>query len=186
MRRTALIIVLALVLVPTAAWAAKEAATDGTLSVRNADGMVRLDLDRGVVIGRIGAGRPNTLILYGPQDPTCTTALVWDDGVKIDGAEKLLGLDRTKVEACVYRGDDLRFRLVGADAETIRLQGDDMSLSGVGRGRGLIRGKLDHKLTPQDESLADGTWSLNGEDYESLPDEAESFVLAAPITPTTE
>jgi hypothetical protein len=121
-------------------------------------------------------------VLYRPQDLTCTSALVWDDGTRVAGDPKLLVLDRAKVDACVYRGDDLRFRLVGADAGSIRLQGD-MSLSAVGRGRGVIRGRNDVKQTLADESLSDGTWSLNLGDYASLPDEAESFVLAAPVPP---
>src|SRR4029078_4247215 len=51
MRRTAFILVLCALLVPAAAWAAPQVLGDGSLSVRNGDGMVRLDLDRGVVIG---------------------------------------------------------------------------------------------------------------------------------------
>ena len=182
MRRTAYLIVLVLLLAPAAAWASRAVPGDGSLSVRNGDGTVRLDLDRGVVIGRIGAAKPG-LILYGPKDVTCTTALVWDDRVQISGLLKLLKLDGIETEACVYSGVDLRFRLVGADASAIRLTGNDISLSAVGRGRGQIKGKPDVKQTLADESLADGTWSLNGEDYVSLPDEGRGFQLATVVPP---
>jgi hypothetical protein len=182
MRRTAFLIVLLVLLVPAAALAAKSVAGDGSLSVRNGDGTVRLDLDRGVVIGRIGAAKPG-LILYGPKDVTCSTALVWDDRVQISGVVRLLKLDGTDIEGCVYSGVDLRFRLVGADAATIRISGHDISLSAVGRGRGQIKGKPDVKQTLTDESLADGTWSLNGEDFVSLPDEGRAFQLATVVPP---
>jgi hypothetical protein len=176
MRRTAIVIMLLAVLAPVAAWAGPSALGDGTLSVRNGDGAVRLDLDRGVVIGRIGAG---ALTLYAPADLDCGTALVWDEGEQIIGDIKLARLDGEDVEACVYRGENLRFRLVGADAETIRLAGENVSLSAVGRGRGQIKGR------PGDskQSRSDGTWSLNGEEYTSLPDDWEFFPLATPIPP---
>jgi hypothetical protein len=179
MRRTALIIVLCALLAPAAAWAAPSVLGDGTLSVRNGDGTVRLDLDRGVVIGRLGRG---TMELIGAADPACASALVWNDGEQIVGMiDTRTTVDGDLVVRCVYAGQNLRFRLLGSDAETIRLIGDNISLSAVGRGRGQVKGQST-LLNPK-RALSDGTWSKNGEEYASLPDDFERFVLQAPVPP---
>lgn len=178
MRRRPLLIVLVAMLVPTAAWAGNVVVGDGTLSVRNGNGFVRLELDRGVVIGRIGAGKTSQVSLYGPKDDTCQTALVWELGEQLVGEVQLLTLDKVEnTVACVYRGDELRFRLLGSDADVIRVQGENISLSAVGRGRGQIKGRFEVRA---DGSVRpDGTWSLNGAEYASLPDERQGFKLAA-------
>ena len=177
MRRTAVILVLLALVVPAAAWAGKSVLGDGTLSVRNGDGTVRLDLDRGVVVGRLGDG---VLQLFVPNDPGCLSPLVWNEGtqvVGVAGPKTLDGVD--DVSACVYRGENLRFRLLGSDAATIRLIGNNISLSAVGRGKGMIRSRGD--VRADGAAKADGTWSLNGADYVSLPEKGQGFRLAAPI-----
>jgi hypothetical protein len=179
MRRTALIVLLCALLAPAAAWAAPSVLGDGTLSVRNGDGTVRLDLDRGVVIGRLGKG---TVELIDAADPGCTSALVWDDGEQIVGTiDSRTGVDGNVSVRCTYAGQNLRFRLLGSDAATIRFIGDNISVSAVGRGRGQIRGQSS-LLNPK-RAVTDGTWSVNGEDYVSLPDEAQRFPLQAPVPP---
>jgi hypothetical protein len=179
MRRTALIIMLCALLVPAAALAGPRVLGDGTLSVRNGDGLVRLDLDRGVVIGRLGKG---TVELVGAADPACASALVWDDGEQIVGQiDARTTVDGNVAVRCVYAGQNLRFRLLGSDSQTIRLIGDNISLSAVGRGRGQIKGQS--SLLNAKRASTDGTWAKNGDDYASLPDEAERFVLQAPVPP---
>jgi hypothetical protein len=179
MRRTALISVLCALLLPVAAWAGPTVVGDGSLSVRNGDGTVRLDLNRGVVIGRLGSG---TVELMGAADQGCTSALVWNDGEQVVGAiVSRTTVDGNVVVRCVYAGQNLRFRLLGSDAETIRLIGDNISLSAVGRGRGQIRGQSS-LLNPK-RALTDGTYALNGDDYISLPDDTQRFPLQAPLPP---
>jgi hypothetical protein len=176
MRRTAAILVLSALLVPAAAWAGKAVLGDGTLSVRNGDGTVRLDLDRGVVIGRVGEG---AIQLFLADDPACAAPLVWNEGEPVVGVAELRSLDGVDdVPVCIYRGErgaSLRFRLLGSDAATIRIVGDNISLSAVGRGKGSIRSRGELRLdgTPK----PDGTWSLNGADYVSLPEKAQGFPL---------
>jgi hypothetical protein len=170
MRKTALLTVLAALLLPAAAWATTGLIGDGTLSVRNGDGVVRLDLDRGVVIGRVGFGR---IDLIEPTELDCTTVRVWDDGERAVPFETLLTIDGEERFACVFRGENMRFRIAANDGDVIRLQGENIGLSAVGRGTGSIKGLKGSKL--------DGTWSLNGEAYASLPDERETFRLAAPV-----
>jgi hypothetical protein len=179
MRRTALIVLLCALVVPAAAWAGPRVLGDGTLSVRNGDGVVRLDLDRGVVIGRIGNGK---IELIGAQDEACSEPLVWDDGEQILGEiQPRVAADGTVVVTCAYQGQNLRFRLLGSDAATFRLTGDNISVSAVGRGRGQIRGQS--SLTTPKRALSDGTYSLNGDDYASLPDDFFRFTLQAPVAP---
>jgi hypothetical protein len=172
MRKTALLTLLVATLVPAAAWAAAGLVGDGTLSVRNGDGLVRLELDRGVAIGRVGSG---TIELIEPAELDCATLRVWDDGELAVPFERLLPIDGEERFACVFRGANMRFRLAAGDGDVIRLQGRNIGLSAVGVGSGFIRGRKESRL--------DGTWALNGEDYVSLPDERQAFKLAAPALP---
>jgi hypothetical protein len=181
MRRTAAISVLIALLVPAAAWAGQAVLGDGTLSVRNGDGTVRLDLDRGVVIGRLGEG---TIQLFLADDPLCASPLVWNEGEPVVGVAELRTLDGVDdVPACIYKGEkgvSLRFRLLGSDATTIRIIGENISLSAVGRGKGTIRSRGD--LRADGTPKPDGTWSVNGADYVSLPEKAQGFPLRAQNT----
>jgi hypothetical protein len=170
MRKTALVTMLLALLLPAAAWAAAGLVSDGTLSVRNGDGLVRLDLDRGVAIGRVGFGR---IELIEPAELDCATLRVWDDGERALPFETLLMIDGEERFACVFRGENMRFRIAAGDGDVVRLQGRNIGLSAVGIGSGFIKGRKDSRL--------DGTWSLNGEAYTSLPDERETFRLAAPV-----
>jgi hypothetical protein len=177
MRRTAYVFVLLGLLLPAAAWAGKAVLGDGTLSVRNGDGNVRLDLDRGVAVGRIGSGQ---IQLIDPKDTGCATPLVWDDGEQMLGIAEERTIDaETGVEVCVYRaakGRSLRFRLLGSEARSIRLFGQNISMSAVGRGKFWIKGS-------NNDFESDGTWSLNGADYVSLPTTRQSFPLVGPNNP---
>jgi hypothetical protein len=172
MRKTALLTMLLATLVPAAALAAVGIVGDGTLSVRSGDGLVRLDLDRGVAIGRIGSG---TIELIEPTELDCATLRVWDDGERAVPFERLLTIDGEERFACVFRGVNMRFRLAAGDGDVVRLQGRNIGLSVVGVGSGFIKGRKD--------SRPDGMWALNGEDYVSLPDERQPFRLAAPAPP---
>lgn len=172
MRRTALItVLLVLLLLPAAAWAARSTPGDGTLSVRSGDGQVRLVLERGVAIGRIASG---SLTIVDPKNADCTAPLVWDDtGARAEPTEKVVVVPTTaEVELrCTFKGTNMRFRLAGADSGVVRLAGTNIGLSVVGRGSGRIKGSPFR--------LADGTYSVNGEEYASLPDDWKGFQLAA-------
>ena len=72
----------------------------------------------------------------------------------------------------VFTGKDIRFRLIGQNL--VRLDGKNISLSVVGRGPVAIKGA---------GGLTDGTYSVNGGDYTSLPDEIKRFVLGPPAPP---
>jgi hypothetical protein len=157
-------------LVPATAWAVKGTPGDGTLSVRNGDGQIRLSLERGVAIGRIGDG---TLTVIDPVTGDCDQPLVWDDGERAEPITKEVVMPtRIDIELrCIYKGDNMRFRLNGADADRLMFVGTSIGLSVVGKGTGRIKG------SPL--GLPDGTYAVNGEEYASLPDDWKGFQLAA-------
>jgi hypothetical protein len=81
------------------------------------------------------------------------------------------------VRTTIYRGKNVRFRLIGARFE-IRVQGRAIFLSAIARGDGVLDGAGD----PTANVFYDGVWSLNDSPYQSLPDDATSFDLA-PASP---
>jgi hypothetical protein len=169
-RRTAFLIVLSCLVLPASAMAGLATVGDGTLSIRNGDGQMRLTLDRGVAIGRIGSG---SLTVVDPKNDDCYALLVWDDGERAEPVpvvvEKALELREFR---CVFKGTNMRFRLGGLEGSNFRIVGTEIGLSAVGTGIGRIKGRL---LDP-----VDGTYAVNGEEYASLPDDWKVFQLAAP------
>lgn len=135
---------------------------DGTLSVRDAKGLVQLS-SRGTMIGRIAAGK---LTVTDPNPFDARRPIVL-------GAEKRTVSRNQKTT--VYTGKDIRVRITGGLAH-VRFEGRGIYLSAVGRGSGLLDGAGD--LTAN--VFFDGVWSLNDEDYHSLPDELERFDLVGP------
>jgi hypothetical protein len=160
--------------IPAAAFADVGAVpADGTLSIKNGDGTVGLNL-RGAMIGLVGSGRVE---IEAPKDDDCDTLNVWgaEDAVTRLKPVRIKKGDTTTsdlVTVCVFTGKDIRFRLIGQSQ--VRLDGLNISLSAVGRGPVQIKG---------DGGLTDGTYSVNGGDYVSLPDELRRFLLAPPLPP---
>jgi hypothetical protein len=160
---------LAALAMPVAAFASAAMTTDGTLSVRNGDGRLVLIDFRGAAIGRVEGAR---LTLVEPRGGRCDTPLVW--GWDTVEERLLLGGDLGEGRlACVYTGAEIRFRLVGPHEE-ISIRGTNIAASVVGRGSAVLAG---------DGGFFDGTYSLNGLDYRSLPDEARRFTLGTPTPP---
>jgi hypothetical protein len=135
---------------------------DGTLSVRDGQGMVEVSA-RGAFIGRLERGKI-TVTDRNPFDARRPVVL---------GAER----KRTSrnLRTTTYSGREMRLRSTGAFVH-IRLEGRGINLSAVGRGRGLIQG------VPEGSpgAAVDGLWSLNDEEYLSLPEILTGFQLVAP------
>jgi hypothetical protein len=134
---------------------------DGTLSVRDGQGMVELSA-RGAFIGRVERGK----ITVTDRNPFDARRPV------------VLGFERKtsrNLKTTVYSGRDMRLRSTGAFVH-VRLEGRGINLSAVGRGRGLIQG------IPESSPRAavDGLWSLNDEEYVSLPEILTGFQLVGP------
>jgi hypothetical protein len=172
-RKALVLTLLIAALVPAVALADVGAVpADGTLSVKGGDGFVSLNL-RGAAIGLVGLGRVE---IEAPKDDDCDALNVWgaeDEKTRLKPARVKKGETTADlVTVCVFTGKDIRFRLIGQ--HLVRLDGKNISLSAVGRGPVGLKGA---------GGLTDGTYSVNGADYTSLPDEIKRFLLGPPASP---
>jgi hypothetical protein len=136
---------------------------DGTLSVRDGRASVVMKM-KGSIIGRLAKGSLTV------TDPGADATVI------VRGAES----ERYPTEkTTVYAGKAIRFRVADDRRVTVKVTGKGINFSAVGRGDGWIDGWGD----PGGGVFFDGAYSLNGEDYASLPNERMRFELAAPATP---
>jgi hypothetical protein len=160
MRRLVLFTVLAFALaVPVAGFAV--GGGDGTLSVRNGAGLVKLNFT-GSAVGRIAQGK---LIATDPLVDDGEGVVVW--GCDTKKSDPVAG-------TTLCTGDNIRFRAIGGKYRLV-VRGSGMALSVVGRGTGILDGSGEDPNV-----LRDGVYSLNDQPYRSLPNDAKLFDLAAP------
>ncbi|HKF15198.1 MAG TPA: hypothetical protein VKB13_08240 [Gaiellaceae bacterium] len=136
---------------------------DGTLSVRDGRASIVLKM-KGSIIGRLAKG----------------TVTVTDPGA--DATVIVRGADSERYpteKTTVYGGKGIRFRVADDGRVTVKVTGKGINFSAVGRGDGWVDGWGD----PAAGLFFDGAYSLNGEDYASLPNERMRFELAAPASP---
>jgi hypothetical protein len=139
--RRLVVIALALLGFAGTATAGLVAATDdGTLSVRNADGIVWMKVD-GAVVGRFDSG---VVRVVDPADGETADVTVW-------GAERTRPLTDT---VTLYGGDNVRFRIIGRFR--IRVTATGVSLSAAGQGKVGLEGDS-------------GTYSFNGNPRRAMP-----------------
>jgi hypothetical protein len=125
-------------------------ASDGTLAVKNATGLVMVNAN-GVIIGHADRARI-----------TITDADSTDGRVIVLGWDTKVALTPTKI---LYRGDDMRFKLLGGD-NILFIRGSGISLSAVGEG----------KVTLDGGNVAnDGKFSIDDGPFLSLPDSIHTF-----------
>lgn len=170
MRRPFLLCALVALSLPVLASAGTAAAEDGTLSVKNGSGWVR--------IGGQYLGGPARGALIGRCD-SCSFTLrdvVDGDGSQpiVNGQEESKDPDGDEVNEW-FTGTNIRFRLIGGKY-VFRIKGKGIDLSVVGTGWVRVRGR------EGEEALVDGTYSRNGEEPRSLPTEWQRFRLLAPAT----
>jgi hypothetical protein len=164
-RRLLVPICLLALLVPAAS-AGNAQRGDGTLSIREGRGTVIVHA-RGAVIGQVTRLERNG-------------KLVIEDPVDGDGSEpKVVGADWARERpdgTLVYGGKAIRFRLIGGRFMLRITNAIGLQLSVVGKGRVTLdgAGSLEQGI------VSDGVYSLNGEDPQSLPDDATSFSLQTP------
>jgi hypothetical protein len=133
---------------------------DGTLSVRDGRATIQLRM-RGGIIGRFARGKL-----------TVTDSLADDANIVVRGAER----ERDVTErTTVYSGTNIRFRITDDRRFVVKINASKINFSAVGRGDGWLDGGGD----PEDGIFFDGSYSLNGAEYESIPDLRERFELAA-------
>ena len=125
-------------------------AADGTLSVKNATGLVLVNAN-GVIIGHADKARI-----------TITDADSTDGRVIVLGWDTKVALTPTKI---LYKGEDMRFKLLGGD-NILFIRGWGISLSAVGEG----------KVTLDGGNVAnDGKFSIDDGPFLSLPDSYRTF-----------
>lgn len=158
MRRLAVFFLsIAALVVPAAASAAHLAAGDGTLVVKNGSAptgvpVVKLTIKSGSVIGQVGPGGARIIIDAGAKGAT-------DLAVTGAGAPQANAKSDTAREWS--SNDPFKFRAVNGHF-TIVIYGSGVSLFAVGNGLAILQGQPD---TPK----GDGRYSLNGNDFLSLP-----------------
>jgi len=159
MRRASVIILVLALAVPAAAAAQRLAPGDGSLVVRGGDGQVRLSDFRGAILGRIQTG---TLVVVDPKGGDCDTLFVWEAD---DQWPRVRTVGDDKVLECVYTTrSGMRFRLVGGE-NTIKINAKGIALTAVGATRGFVKGSPN--------IVDDGTYSVDGSDWRSLPDDGK-------------
>jgi hypothetical protein len=159
-RLVALVLLLVLV-VPSAAWALRRAPGDGTLSVQRADDYVALNF-RGAVLGRT----TGYLEVVEPQDRDCSAQTVF--GARFTREIE----DRMGRLVCRYLGANVRFRLVGG-RQWVRVYGPEIWISAVGRGDLWLRNRFEDEV---------GTYSVDGERPATLPLRLTRLPLGVPPT----
>jgi hypothetical protein len=154
MRTILVVFASAALALPALAWATSGAADDGTLSVKNADGVIFVAA-RGTIIGACDHCRVSIV------DPSP------DDGAPavVNGAETHKDVSDTHD---IYSGTDVRFRLVGGIFR-IKISGSGIDLGVVAKGWGRI----------QAYDSNTGTFSVNGAPSRLLPADREVFVLTS-------
>jgi hypothetical protein len=156
MRRLLTFALLALALaLPAGAAARPTGSSDGTLSVKDAHGIVTIQ-GRGGVIGSFAKG---SVTINDPVDGDGTGPIVTGDEWSKDKSDT----------ATVWGGTKVRFRIIGGTFRVV-VRGRGINLSFVGRGSVILNG------AGTDD---DGSYSINGGDYNLIPAFALPFALTA-------
>jgi opacity protein-like surface antigen len=156
MRRLLTFAVLALALaLPAGAAARPKAATDGTLSVKDGRGVITIQ-GRGGVIGSFNKG---SVTINDPIDGDGTGPIVTGDDWSKEKSDT----------ATTWGGTKVRFRIIGGTFRiVVRARG--VNLSFVGKGNVILNG------AGTDD---DGSYAVNGGDYNLIPAFALPFALSA-------
>jgi hypothetical protein len=157
---------------PAAALAVGTAAGDGTLVVQNGGApskvaVVTLVID-GTVIGHVASGSPGTNDTVVVDDANNTGNVVASAGT---GAylTKTSTSDSTGLGTkWKFAGSDFRFRAADG-VYKVTIYGSGVDLFAVGKGQVVIQGQ-------SDTTIPDGRYSLNGDDFHSLPAQATDWL----------
>jgi hypothetical protein len=134
---------------------------DGTLTVRDGRGTLTLKF-RGSLIGRLNRGK----IVVTSSGTTTAVVRGWESRA-------------FSPQGTTYTGANIRFRVADDRRVTVKLNGKGLNFSAVGRGDAYVDGIGN----PAAGIFFDGTYSLNGDAYTSLPDDRTRIELRAPTPP---
>jgi hypothetical protein len=156
MRRLPILVVLVFALaLPAGALARLGGPADGTLSVKDAKGVITIQ-GRGAVIGSVGKG---SVMINDPVDGDGTGPIVSGDEWSRDKTET----------ATIWGGTKVRFRNIGGTFKVV-VRGRGINLSFVGKGNIIVNG------AGTDD---DGSYATNGGGYNLIPPFALPFTLSA-------
>jgi len=155
MRRLLTFAVLAALALPAAATARERGSTDGTLSVKDARGMVTIQ-GRGAVIGSFTKG---SVTISDPIDGDGTGPIVTGDDWSKDRSDT----------TTTWGGTRVRFRIIGGTFKIV-VRGRGINLSFVGKGNVILNG------AGTDD---DGSYAANGAEYSAIPGFPLPFLLSA-------
>jgi len=157
MRRLLTFAMLAALALPAASAARTQGANDGTVSVRDARGTITIS-GRGGVIGSFARG---SVTIADPIEGDGTGPVVTGDDWSRDR-------DATTT---TWGGTKVRFRIIGGSFRIV-VRGRGINLSLVGTGKVTLSGA---------GTADDGSYSVNGGDYISVP----GFPFAFPLSSTS-
>ena len=155
MRRLLTFAMLAALALPAAAVARERGLNDGTLSVKDAHGMVTIQ-GRGAVIGSFAKG---SVTISDPIENDGTGPIVTGDEWSKDRSDT----------TTTWGGTRVRFRDIGG-AFKIVVRGRGINLSFVGKGNVILNG------AGTDDN---GTYAANEAEYSLIPDFPFTFQLSA-------
>ena len=165
--RTLALLACSLVVAVLAASAGAADPAPGSLSVDQGRGVVGLEI-RGSILGRLGSGTLRVTDLT-PRDPF---------GEIVYG-KNLTDEERVGPRTVVYRGQGLRFRMLGGRYK-VRVVGTGIAVSAVGRGVVVLDGEARADESTGLYSLTEGVdCSIEPTLCTPLPDEPERFVLGS-------
>ena len=157
---------------PAAALAFGAAAGDGTLVVQNGSAPVKAAVVTlvisGTVIGHVASGSPgqNDVVVVDDANNTGNVAASAASGAYLS---KTSTADATGLGTkWKLSGSDFRFRAADG-VYKVTVYGSGVDLFAVGKGQVVIQGQ-------PDTSLPDGRYSLNGDDWHSLPAQASDWL----------
>jgi hypothetical protein len=158
MRRPLILALLVLTLaLPAGVAAQTRSSTDGTLSVKDARGVITIQ-GRGAVIGSFSKGQ---VMINDPVDGDGTGPIVTGDDWSKEKTDT----------ATVWGGSKVRFRIIGGTFRIV-VRGRGINLSFVGKGNVILNGAGTDN---------DGTYAVNGGDFDGIP----AFPLPFPLSATS-
>lgn len=167
-----------LLAVPAASLGGASATKDGTLSIKDGDGMVFI-WGTGAIIGRVDKAERIFLLDVQEEDGSGLTITGCDFG---SGKEK--STEDGEGSYAVCRGAKIKFKLIGGKFR-IRISGAkgiDMSVVGRTDGKDPEKGErvtLDGDGNEDEFDGNDGTYAFNDDDPQSMPDKLKKFQLGS-------
>ncbi len=148
-------VLVAALAVPAVSAARPFSSSDGTLSVKDARGVITVQ-GRGAVIGTVAKG---SVMINDPVDGDGTGPIVSGDDWSKDKTDT----------ATIWGGTKVRFRNIGGTFKVV-VRGRGINLSFVGKANVIVNG------AGTDD---DGSYAVNGGDYNLIPAFALPFALSA-------